>query len=262
MSEGPPLASTGDPREEADITPSLPLVDGATADSDEFTEALDTEALDTAAVGTGAVGEPADVTSSDIAGVGATERPPLPEDVPLHIGIEAIMLVVDEPVSPEAIAAALQVPGDVVLAALERLAGEYVSQGRGFELRQVAGGWRLYTRPDCAAFVERFVLDGQQTRLTQAALETLAVVAYRQPVSRGRISNIRGVNVDGVMRTLVSRGLVAEAGSDAASGAVLYRTTAYFLERLGINDVTELPSLAPLLPDIELLELENDRLSS
>jgi segregation and condensation protein B len=109
--------------------------------------------------------------------------------------------------------------------------------------------------------VERFVLDGQQTRLTQAALETLAVVAYRQPVSRGRISNIRGVNVDGVMRTLVARGLVAEAGADPSTGAVLYRTTDYFLERLGINDVSELPELAPLLPDIDMLELENDRLS-
>ena len=209
----------------------------------------------------GAEREDAPRQSSSSAGVGATERPPLPEDVPLHVGVEAIMLVVDEPVSPEVIAMALQIPATLVLAALERLSGEYVSQGRGFELRQVAGGWRLYTRPDCAAFVERFVLDGQQTRLTQAALETLAVVAYRQPVSRGRISNIRGVNVDGVMRTLVSRGLVAEAGSDPTSGAVLYRTTDYFLERLGINDVTQLPSLAPLLPDIELLELENDRLS-
>ena len=201
--------------------------------------------------------EPGHVSSRGSAGVGATERPPLPVDVPLHIGIEAIMLVVDEPVSPEVIAGALQAPVASVVSALERLSGEYASQERGFDLRRVAGGWRLYTRPDCAAFVERFILDGQQTRLTQAALETLAVVAYRQPVSRGRVSNIRGVNVDGVMRTLVLRGLVEEAGSDSSTGALLYRTTAYFLERLGLNDVTELPSLAPLLPDIELLELEN-----
>ncbi|MDQ1701226.1 MAG: segregation and condensation protein [Frankiaceae bacterium] len=193
--------------------------------------------------------------------VAATERPPLPDEIPLHVGIEAILLVTDEPVTPEAIASALEVPGTAVLQALERLAADYAGTERGFELRQVAGGWRLYTRGDCAPFVERFVLDGQQTRLTQAALETLSVVAYRQPVSRGRISNIRGVNVDGVMRTLVARGLVAEAGADPSTGAVLYRTTDYFLERLGINDVSELPELAPLLPDIDMLELENDRLS-
>jgi segregation and condensation protein B len=193
--------------------------------------------------------------------VAATERPPLPDAIPLHVGIEAILLVTDEPVTPEAIASALEVPATAVLQALERLAADYAGTERGFELRQVAGGWRLYTRGDCAPYVERFVLDGQQTRLTQAALETLAVVAYRQPVSRGRISNIRGVNVDGVMRTLVARGLVAEAGADPSTGAVLYRTTDYFLERLGINDVSELPELAPLLPDIDMLELENDRLS-
>ena len=248
MSERPAMPHADPTQDEVDITMGQELVADSVGGLADGTEV-------------GAEREDAPRQSSSSAGVGATERPPLPEDVPLHVGVEAIMLVVDEPVSPEVIAMALQIPATLVLAALERLSGEYVSQGRGFELRQVAGGWRLYTRPDCAAFVERFVLDGQQTRLTQAALETLAVVAYRQPVSRGRISNIRGVNVDGVMRTLVSRGLVAEAGSDPTSGAVLYRTTDYFLERLGINDVTQLPSLAPLLPDIELLELENDRLS-
>ncbi len=194
--------------------------------------------------------------------VGPTQRPALPENIPLQVGIEAILLVIDEPVTAEAIASALEVPSPLVTLALEQLAGHYDEGTRGFELRQAAGGWRLYTRGECAPFVERFVLDGQQTRLTQAALETLAVVAYRQPVSRGRISNIRGVNVDGVMRTLIARGLVAEAGADPATGAVLYRTTDHFLERLGLNDVTELPELAPLLPDISLLELENDRLSS
>ena len=138
--------------------------------------------------------------------------------------------------------------------ALAGLAAEYAEQGRGFDLRNVAGGWRFYTREELAPVVEKFVLDGQQARLTQAALETLSVVAYRQPVSRARVSAIRGVNVDGVMRTLVSRGLVEEAGQDAESTAILYRTTGYFLERLGITSLAELPELAPLMPDLEDLD--------
>ena len=131
---------------------------------------------------------------------------------------------------------------------------EYDEQGRGFELRNVAGGWRYYTRAELSSVVEGFVLDGQQARLTQAALETLAVVAYKQPVSRARVSAIRGVNVDGVMRTLLTRGLVEEAGHDGEHGATLYRTTAYFLERIGITSLDELPELAPYLPDMDDLE--------
>ena len=134
--------------------------------------------------------------------------------------------------------------------ALDGLAAEYAEQGRGFDLRNVAGGWRFYTREEYAAVVERFVLDGQQARLTQAALETLAVVAYKQPVSRARVSAIRGVNVDGVMRTLVTRGLVEECGHDEETSALLYRTTSYFLERIGVTSIAELPELAPYLPDL------------
>ena len=136
------------------------------------------------------------------------------------------------------------------------LAAEYAEQGRGFELRNVGGGWRYYTRDEYAAVVEGFVLDGQQARLTQAALETLAVVAYKQPVSRARVSAIRGVNVDGVMRTLLTRGLVEEAGQDDEHGATLYRTTSYFLERIGVTSLDDLPELAPYLPDMEDLEDE------
>ena len=137
---------------------------------------------------------------------------------------------------------------------LQLLAEEYDEQGRGFELRNVAGGWRYYTREEYAAVVEAFVLEGQQARLTQAALETLAVVAYKQPVSRARVSAIRGVNVDGVMRTLLTRGLVEEAGEDDATGAHLYRTTSYFLERIGVESIDELPELAPYLPDLADME--------
>lgn len=163
--------------------------------------------------------------------------------------LEAVLLVADEPVSEVTLAQAVQRPVGEVAATLRELAAEYAADGRGFDLREVAGGWRYYTRPECAPAVERFVRDGQQARLTQAALETLAVVAYRQPVSRARVAAIRGVNSDGVMRTLLARGLVEEAGTDPESHAVLYRTTSYFLERMGLRDLDELPDLAPFLPD-------------
>lgn len=138
--------------------------------------------------------------------------------------------------------------------ALRELADEYTAQGRGFELRRVAGGWRYYTRAAYAPAVEAFVLEGQQARLTQAALETLAVVAYRQPVSRSRVSAVRGVNCDGVMRTLLQRGLVEETGAEPETGAILYRTTNYFLERMGLRGLDELPELAPFLPEAEAVE--------
>jgi segregation and condensation protein B len=175
----------------------------------------------------------------------------------LRTALEAILMVVDEPVGEVLLAQVTERPTGEVLEALRALAAEYDEAGRGFELRQVAGGWRYYTRASCTAYVERFVLDGQQARLTQAALETLAVVAYRQPVSRARVSAVRGVNVDGVMRTLVARGLVEEAGRDAGlgdGGAILYRTTSYFLERLGLRGIDELPDLAPFLPEVDAVD--------
>lgn len=174
----------------------------------------------------------------------------------LRTQLEAVMLVVDEPVAEVVLAQILERPRDEVLAALRTLAAEYDEQRRGFDLREVAGGWRFYTRAECAPAVERFVRDGQQARLTQAALETLAVVAYRQPVSRSRVSAVRGVNCDGVMRTLVARGLVEEAGTEQESNALLYRTTPYFLERMGLRGIDELPDIAPLLPELDTLEAE------
>ena len=159
------------------------------------------------------------------------------------------MLVADEPVPEVLLAQVLERPRGEVGTALRELRAEYTAQGRGFDLREVAGGWRFYTRADCAPLVERFVRDGQEVRLTQAALETLAVVAYRQPVSRARVSAVRGVNCDGVMRTLVLRGLVDDFGTDTETGAILYRTTSYFLERMGLTSLADLPDLAPFLPD-------------
>jgi segregation and condensation protein B len=174
----------------------------------------------------------------------------------LSPAIEAVLMVVDEPVPTVVLAQVLQRPEAEVAQACAALAAEYEEQGRGFSLKQIAGGWRFYSNPTYDAVVERFVLDGQQARLTQAALETLAVVAYRQPVSRARVSAVRGVNVDGVIRTLLARGLVEESGTEGESGAHLYQTTGYFLERLGISSLDDLPELAPYLPDLESLEAE------
>ncbi|MER7444479.1 SMC-Scp complex subunit ScpB [Micromonospora avicenniae] len=179
----------------------------------------------------------------------APEPPPELDEAELRGALEAILLVVDEPVSEATLAEVLEQPAARVGAMLDQIAAGYTASGHGFELRRAAGGWRLYTRPEYAGYVERFVLDGQSVRLTQAALETLAVVAYKQPVTRSRISAIRGVNCDGVIRTLVTRGLVEECGSEPESGAFLYRTTTLFLEKLGLNSVDELPPLAPFLPD-------------
>jgi segregation and condensation protein B len=166
-------------------------------------------------------------------------------------------MVADQPLDEVTLASAVGYPVEQVAGALAALSHEYAEQGRGFDLRPVAGGWRFYTREEFAAVVEKFVLDGQQARLTQAALETLAVVAYKQPVSRARVSAVRGVNVDGVMRTLLTRGLVEECGHDEETSALLYRTTGYFLERIGVTSVDELPELAPYLPDLsEVGELD------
>lgn len=176
--------------------------------------------------------------------------------------LEAVLMVVEEPVTEVALASALQLPPPEVSSLLAGLQADYTEAGRGFELRQVAGGWRMFSRAEYAPVVEQFVLDGQQARLTQAALETLAVVAYRQPVSRARVSAVRGVNVDGVMRTLVTRGLVEERGADGESGAILYGTTTYFLERLGLTSVEELPALAPYLPEIDALDDLTSEVSS
>jgi segregation and condensation protein B len=187
-----------------------------------------------------------DLRPDDLGSEPAAPSAPAPG---LRMGLEAVLLVADEPVPTGSLAEVTGHPEAAVAVALRDLAGEYTEQQRGFDLREVAGGWRLYTRDECAAVVERFVTDGQEIRLTQAALETLAVVAYRQPVSRARVSAVRGVNCDGVMRTLVLRGLAEEAGTDPETGAILFQTTGYFLERLGLARLSDLPDLTPFLPD-------------
>ncbi len=175
--------------------------------------------------------------------------------LPLRAQLEAVLLVAEDPIPVMTLAERLEIPVPEIEQTLRALAEEYVADGRGFELREVGGGWRYYTAAAAGDYVERFVLAGQTSRLSQAALETLAVVAYQQPVSRGRIAAVRGVNVDGVVRTLLTRRLIEESGVDPEGGAMTYRTTPYFLERLGLRNLSELPPLAPLLPEADEIEL-------
>lgn len=172
----------------------------------------------------------------------------------LSAAIEALLIVADEPMTAQTIAALVSRPVDAVQAELERLAAEYSQQGRGFTVRHISGGWRFYSADECSDLISRYVTEGQTARLSQAALETLAVVAYRQPVTRSLIGSVRGVNVDGVVRTLQLRGLIEPVGTEPESGATLYGTTDYFLERLGLDDLDQLPPLAEHVPIGEALD--------
>jgi segregation and condensation protein B len=173
----------------------------------------------------------------------------------LRRAVEALLLVTEEPLAAEVLAQLLEVGVDRIEGLCRELVAEYDATDRGFQLVKVAGGWRYQTHPDLAPYVERFVLDGQSGRLSNAALETLAIVAYKQPISRAQIAAIRGVNVDGVMRTLVQRGYVDEVGRDHGPGqAVLYGTTPTFLEKLGLNDLDELPALGEFVPSADVYE--------
>ncbi|NLG22711.1 MAG: SMC-Scp complex subunit ScpB [Actinomycetales bacterium] len=169
--------------------------------------------------------------------------------------IEAVLMVIDEPVEDTVLASALELPVEDVTAILEELSTEYAESERGFMLRRLGGRWRIYTKPAYAPVVEKFLMGGQQARLTQASLETLAVIAYRQPISRARVSAVRGVNVDGVVRTLISRGLIQEVVVDGEPGAAaLYGTTDLFLQRMGLDSLDDLPELAPYLPSADIIE--------
>ena len=176
----------------------------------------------------------------------------------LRARLEALLLVVDQPTSEDSLAAAADAAVAEVDTELRQWQGELNAAGSGMDLRRTGDGWRLYTRRELAPYVERLLTDGTRSTLTRAALETLAVVAYRLPVTRSRVAAVRGVNVDGVMRTLVARGLTVEAGTDPETGGILYRTTELFLERLGLGSLDELPDIAPLLPDIDLVDEMSD----
>ena len=170
----------------------------------------------------------------------------------LRSELESLLLVSDSPASVSALAAATGASDDEVLTQLRALAAEYSARSSGIDVREVDGGWRLYTRRENSPVVETFVTGGSHSKLTKAAMETLAVVAYRQPVTRSQVSAIRGVNVDGVMRTLTVRGLIRECGTE--QGAILYETTELFLQHLGIDSLDRLPNLAPLLPEVDQID--------
>jgi segregation and condensation protein B len=193
-------------------------------------------------------------------GIDVATAPEL-EDSELGAALEALLLVVDTPVTVDQLAAATDQPAYRVAAKLQVMADDLTARESGIDLREAAGGWRMYTRARFAPYVERLLLDGARSKLTRAALETLAVVAYRQPVTRARVSAVRGVNVDAVMRTLLARGLITEAGVDPDSGAVTFATTELFLERLGLTSLTDLPDIAPLLPDVDVIDDLSETLS-
>jgi len=176
--------------------------------------------------------------------------------------LEALLLVVDTPVTAQTLATVTEQPVYRITANLEEMAAQLRARDSGIDMREAGGGWRMYTRAQYAPYVERLLLDGSRSKLTRAALETLAVVAYRQPVTRARVSAVRGVNVDAVIRTLVARGLITEAGSDEDSGATTFATTELFLERLGLTSLTDLPDIAPLLPDVDVIDDLTETLDS
>lgn len=164
-------------------------------------------------------------------------------------------MVAESPLEPGLLAQLLEVPSSTVEELCAELAGEYRQAGRGFVLARVAGGYRFQSHPDMAAYIERFVLEGQSARLSAAALETLAIVAYKQPVSRAQVASIRGVSAHGVLRTLAQRGYIAEVGRDSGPGqAVLYGTTPLLLEKLGLDRIEDLPALGDFVPGPEVME--------
>lgn len=200
----------------------------------------------------GPVGPVGSGGDDDEPGISATDAPPL------RARLEALLLVVDQPAAEDSLASAADATVGEVDSELRQWREELNAAGSGMDLRRTGDGWRLYTRRELAPYVERLLTDGTRSTLTRAALETLAVVAYRQPVTRSRVAAVRGVNVDGVMRTLVARGLTVETGTDPETGGILYRTTELFLERLGLASLDELPDIAPLLPDIDLVDEMSD----
>nr|WP_254126566.1 SMC-Scp complex subunit ScpB [Amycolatopsis sp. CA-230715] len=215
---------------------------------------VDGEGPDLAESGdSGENGEPEDGEDPELVAV-ASSLPDLTESWMLEAALEALLLVVDSPASEESLADALDQPVPRVTEALRLMATRFTERDSGIDLRRVGEGWRFFTRDTFAPFVEKLLLDGQRSKLTRAALETLAVIAYRQPVTRARVAAVRGVNVDGVIRTLLARGLIEETGTDAETGGTLYVTTELFLERLGLSSLNDLPPIAPLLPEVDSID--------
>lgn len=196
----------------------------------------------------------ADPESDLVAAGDADALPDVTSDEALEAALEALLLVVDSPASEELLADTLGQSQARIVVALRTMAQKLTERASGIDLRRVGEGWRFYTRDTYAPFVEKLLLDGQRSKLTRAALESLAVIAYRQPVTRARVSAVRGVNVDGVIRTLLARGLIEEMGTDPETTGTLYVTTELFLERLGLSSLNDLPAIAPLLPEVDTID--------
>ncbi|MEV6642498.1 SMC-Scp complex subunit ScpB [Amycolatopsis sp. NPDC051371] len=201
-----------------------------------------------------AEGDPADPESDLVAAGDADSLPDVTSDETLEAALEALLLVVDSPASEESLADTVGQPKARIVVALRTMAQKFTDRASGIDLRRVGEGWRFYTRDIYAPFVEKLLLDGQRSKLTRAALESLAVIAYRQPVTRARVAAVRGVNVDGVIRTLLARGLIEEMGTDPETTGTLYVTTELFLERLGLSSLNDLPAIAPLLPEVDTID--------
>ncbi|MEV7098867.1 SMC-Scp complex subunit ScpB [Amycolatopsis sp. NPDC051045] len=198
--------------------------------------------------------DPAAPDSDLVAAGDADSTPDLTSDEALEAALEALLLIVDSPAGEELLAETLGQPKSRIVVALRTMAQKFTDRSSGIDLRRVGEGWRFYTRDVYAPFVEKLLLDGQRSKLTRAALESLAVIAYRQPVTRARVAAVRGVNVDGVIRTLLARGLIEEMGTDPDTTGTLYVTTELFLERLGLSSLNDLPPIAPLLPEVDTID--------
>ncbi|PFG98118.1 segregation and condensation protein B [Saccharopolyspora erythraea NRRL 2338] len=253
-----PAETTSEPGANSAVAEDGPAESGSKSEaaSAVVAEVLAAETSDTgagdAAAEDGSAEEPG--AEDGTAAVETNAAPDLSSDDDLDAALEALLLVVDVPAGEELLANTLDQPVARIREALRRLSDGYAEARRGIDLRRVGDGWRFYTRETYAPYVERYLLDGQRAKLTRAALETLAVIAYRQPVTRSRVAAVRGVNVDGVIRTLVGRGLIEEAGTDPETGGILYCTTELFLERLGLSSLKDLPPLAPLLPEVDAID--------
>ncbi len=258
---GEPVTEDGDPveplvAEEAPVGEAA--VEEAAAEPEVPVGEASAEPEPEAALEPGAVAEaepgPADPESDLVAAGDADAMPDVTSDEALESALEALLLIVDSPAGEELLADTLGQPKSRIVVALRTMAQKFTDRNSGIDLRRVGEGWRFYTRDVYAPFVEKLLLDGQRSKLTRAALESLAVIAYRQPVTRARVAAVRGVNVDGVIRTLLARGLIEEMGTDPETTGTLYVTTELFLERLGLSSLNDLPPIAPLLPEVDTID--------
>ncbi|MEV6446877.1 SMC-Scp complex subunit ScpB [Amycolatopsis sp. NPDC051716] len=241
------------PAAEAAAEPEVPAAEAAAEPEVPAAEAA-AEPEVPAAEAAAEPAEAADPESGLVAAGDADSMPDVTSDEALEAALEALLLIVDSPAGEELLADTLGQPKSRIVVALRTMAQKFTDRASGIDLRRVGEGWRFYTRDVYAPFVEKLLLDGQRSKLTRAALESLAVIAYRQPVTRARVAAVRGVNVDGVIRTLLARGLIEEMGTDPETTGTLYVTTELFLERLGLSSLNDLPAIAPLLPEVDTID--------